>query len=385
MKSIIAITAFVICFNGTAQDSFYTELEMGKYHVGFFDTLIYSDSSQYNQYGYSGAAPIFVQIWHPIKPVSNPKYLCYGDFRKHQLPDALNTVYDNLNAQADAIFIDANISTALSTYEAIDYNSFSYEDILKKIKTTPTKSIASGIAKKTKYPVIVYHHGSQGVSDENYAMAEYFASKGYIFVSANFHLPYPNVIFGLTESVTNDQSRIKTLIDFAKTLSSNQHTFYTGHSWGAQTGWCFLHESEWADAFVSMETTLEFKTDTSQIKDMWPFVYDAVKTKKSNYDIPILMFANTQLDQPFEFFKNNCSKELYSVSIKDYFEHNSYTSVFLMRYFWRSAFNQPDTDILSGQLKMYTLHLKMMDDFFQSVMQKKQLNPENYKADFYIN
>lgn len=385
MKAILSITVIVICFNSSAQDSFYTELDMGKYDVGFFDSLIFSDSSQYNQYGYNGTAPLFVQVWHPIKPISGAKHLCYGDFRNSKIPAPLRDVYDNLNAQADAVFIEPNIATDLSTYEAIDYDSFSYEDVLEKIKTTPTKSIYSRIQKKTKFPVIVYHHGTQGVSDENYAMAEYFASKGYIFVSANFHLPYPDLIYGLTESVTNEQSRIKTVIDFAKTLSSNQYTFYAGHSWGAQTGWCFLHDGDWADAFVSLETTIEYKNDTAQIKDMWPYVYDVVKTKKSSYEIPILMFANTQLDEPFHFFKNSTTEELYSVSIKEYFEHNSFTSVFLMRYFWRSTFSQPDSEILSGQLKMYTLHLKMMADFFQSVIQKEQLNPENYKADFYFN
>ncbi|MBK9592579.1 MAG: hypothetical protein IPO32_14145 [Crocinitomicaceae bacterium] len=385
MKPILSITALVICLSSSAQDSFYTELEMGKYDVGFFDTLLYSDSSQYNQYGYTGPAPLFVQVWHPIKPTSEAKHLCYGDFRNRKLPVPLSNVYEKLNSQAKAVFIEANIATDLSTYEAIDYISFSYEDVLEKIKTTRTKSIYSRIQKKTKYPVIVYHHGTQGVSDENYVMAEYFASKGYIFVTANFHLPYTELIYGLSESVTNDQSKIKTVIDFAKTLSSNQHTFYAGHSWGAQTGWCFLHEGDWADAFVSLETTIEYKTDTAQIKDMWPYVYDVVKTKNRKYEIPILMFANTQLDEPFHFFKNSCTKELYSVSIKEYFEHNSFTSVFLMRYFWRTAFTQPDTEILNGQLKMYILHLEMMDDFFQSVMQKKQLDPDNYTADFYFN
>lgn len=171
MKPILSITALVICLSSSAQDSFYTELEMGKYDVGFFDTLLYSDSSQYNQYGYTGPAPLFVQVWHPIKPTSEAKHLCYGDFRNRKLPVPLSNVYEKLNSQAKAVFIEANIATDLSTYEAIDYISFSYEDVLEKIKTTRTKSIYSRIQKKTKYPVIVYHHGTQGVSDENYVMA----------------------------------------------------------------------------------------------------------------------------------------------------------------------------------------------------------------------
>jgi dienelactone hydrolase len=385
MKRLLYTVLLFLSFKGTAQDSFYNSIEMGKYNVGFFDTLIFSDSLTYNQYGYVGKAPIFVQVWHPIKPVANPNYLSYSDFRNQKLPANLRAVYDALNQQANAVFIETNVATALSTYESIDYGSSSYEDVFNKLKMIQTKSIHANLTKKTKYPIIVYHHGTQGISDENYVMAEYFASRGYIFVSANYHLPYPELIYGLTESVTNNQSAVKTVIEFANTLSSNKYTFYAGHSWGAQTGWCFLNEPGWADAFVSLETTIEYKEDSLQIKDMWPYVYETIKTKKSSYAIPILMFANTQVDEPFWFFENTCSSNLYFASIKDYLEHNSYTSVYLMRYFLSASFNLPDKEILGNQIKLYALHLHLMHDFFQSVITNKPLDAERYRQDFFFN
>ena len=112
----------------------------------------------------------------------------------------------------------------------------------------------------TNFPVIVYHHGNQGPSDENYLMAEYFASRGYIFVSANFELPFANHSFGYREGNIKkpNTSTPKKLIEFAKSISSSEQLFYVGHSYGAQVGFCILHEEGLADAFVSMETTMEF-------------------------------------------------------------------------------------------------------------------------------
>src|SRR5690606_34502193 len=146
--------------------------------------------------------------------------------------------------------------------EPIDYGNLSHAEILKKIKDTPTQTVRSKLTKKT-FPVIVYHHGSQGLSDENSIMAEYFASHGYIFISCNFHLPYPDMPFGLlpydleTKSKHN-QSSAKTILKFARNLAQDKGVYFIGHSWGAQEGWCFLNEENYADAFISMETTIEF-------------------------------------------------------------------------------------------------------------------------------
>jgi dienelactone hydrolase len=40
----------------------------------------------------------------------------------------------------------------------------------------------AALSQGTSRPVIVCHHGSQGLSAENHLMAEYFASRGYGFV-----------------------------------------------------------------------------------------------------------------------------------------------------------------------------------------------------------
>jgi hypothetical protein len=66
-----------------------------------------------------------------------------------------------------------------------------------------------------------------------------------------------------------------------------------------------------------METTIEFKTDSVQIKEMWPYVYDALKTKRNKFSIPILLFAATEEDKPFEFFEGVSNKEMIHASYKE--------------------------------------------------------------------
>jgi pimeloyl-ACP methyl ester carboxylesterase len=61
-------------------------------------------------------------------------------------------------------------------------------------------------------------------------------------------------------------------------LANGNKVFYIGHSWGAQEGWCTLHEPGLADAFISLETTMEWKTDTAEVRDKWPHVLDAITT-----------------------------------------------------------------------------------------------------------
>src|SRR5690606_5623430 len=126
------------------------------------------------------------------------------------------------------------------------------------------------------FPVIVYHHGSQSNSFENVAMAEYFASRGFVFVSSNFHLPFENKSFGLKPFdryiAGEEEQSLQTVVEFAQSLSTSSAVFFIGHSMGAQMGLRTFDENPTIKGMVSLETTLEFKEDYEQIKEMWPEV-----------------------------------------------------------------------------------------------------------------
>lgn len=372
-----------------AQDTFYDYITLGKNRIGFDVTLLFDSAIQYQQYGYNGPAPIFAKIWYPIEDTVNLKYLKFGDFNTDRVPAELAEVHRELSKHMDELFIRDGITYDIVTDAPIDYGNISTQEVLDRIKLTETKSIATEITSKMDYPVIVYHHGAQGLSIENTIMGEYFASKGYIFISANFHLPYPNTIYGLLPyNLENEkmhrQSTAKAVIQYAKTLTTHNNLTYIGHSWGAQEGWCFLNDSVYATAFVSMETTLEYRTDTATIKETWPYVYDALKTKQNKFSIPILLFAAYEQNMRFDFFKGLSNKEMIYASYKKPFTHNSYTSLLMMRYFLHNTLPQTDSEIMLTQIKGYAAHLYLISAFLESLPSESKIDLTPFNPQFII-
>ena len=372
-----------------AQETLYDHIQLGNHQIGFYDTVIYDTAIQYEQFGYKGPKPIFCKIWFPIENSDDTHYLKFGDFNKENVPNNLFKVHQELSNRMNEIFIRDGVAFDISNGDSIDYGTLTVEEVLTQIKTIETRSKPSKIQSKLDYPVIVYHHGSQGLSTENTVMGEYFSSNGYIFISANFHLPYPNTIYGLLplnleSPKMHNQSTPKSVIQFAKSLTHSDELTFIGHSWGAQEGWCFLNDTLHASAFVSMETTIEYQSDSIVIKDLWPYVYDALKVKDNKFSIPILLFAASDGNMSFDFFKGLSNKKMLYASYKEPFSHNSYTSLLMMRYYLNNHVQQPDADIMLTQIKGYSTHLDLIFSFlrFQKTGNKAYL--EKFKKQFII-
>ena len=375
------------------QDSFYSHIQLGEYSVGYCDTIIFDDSLNYSQFNYEGPAPIFVQIWHPFVSTEHRNCISYGDFRSPKVSPELEKIYTELSIRLDSAFIRYNISVEYKTWKEIDYKKYSHEEILDKLKSQKTKTSFKHLKQDSNFPVIVYHHGNQGPSDENYLMAEYFASRGYIFISANFELPFANHTFGYREGDLKEPntSTPRKVIEFAKSTSSSEQLFYVGHSYGAQVGFCILHEEGLADAFVSMETTMEFKwpiKPLEHVKNTWPVLYNTIVEHQKDYQLPMLMMANTRENPPFTFF-NELFKDMnhpytLQVSSKSNFGHESYTSIYFLRYLNRKFYKQPDSNRLKGQFKMYIQNLKLIESFLNNQLTNQELNINEFKKNYFI-
>ncbi len=380
----ILIVTICISLQCIAQTSIYDYMPLGKYHVGYTEDLLYIENSIYEQFGYSGKAPMFIRIWHPLESEIKGEQLSYNELILGNSTSNLKLTQQNLVAQFSNSIYETVFKYNIETGEEINYIGLMEADLIGKLSQLKLKSKSASLTKNKKYPVIIYHHGTQGSSIENVAMAEYFASRGYIFIAANFHLPYVNQIYGLEESVKADFNGIKTLTNYARNIAGNIPLIYIGHSWGAQVGWCYLHETQWVEAFISMETTIEPKTNDAEIKDKWPFVYDALKTKAEKFEIPILMLANEPKNNKFPFFEHSNLANTYYVSPKIDFAHESYTSIFFTRYFLKDEISVPDKIELENQLKSYINHLEFMDEFLKSVINKKKFKSSKFKVKFNI-
>lgn len=394
MKLLLFLT-IITCFGLTQKmyqvnTSFYHVMEFGKYKTGYDDTVIFNSRHTYQQYGYNGPAPLFVQIWHPVSRVLGTKPLTYHEFRKRNFHDStLSKVYHHLCKKMDSSFISYYLSETIDSFAPLQIGDLTPWDVLKKIKAKTTTSYKAKLPIKNNRPIIIYHHGAQGLSDENYILCEYFASKGYLVLSGNFHLPFESWPYGSIpyehwENLPYDQSNLHSIIRYAKSISPGQPIYYIGHSWGAQEGWISFHEKGLVDAFVSMETTIEFKTDTVEIKNKWQKVYETINNRQNTFQLPILAFACTKENKPFEFFKGK-GNPLLCVSSKEEIDHDGYTSAIFLRYFAIQNELQPDLKELQNQLNNYLRHLDLIAHFLKSCAEKKKFESKKFLKHFFIN
>lgn len=384
MRSLLFCFLLISTCRAFAQHDLYKLVKLGDHKVGYCDSLIFSSDESYTQFGYNGPAPLFLQIWHPIDDSISGNQLSYNEFRDRTLDDALVPVYNSLVQKMDSSFVWYNVADDFVDFEPIDYGAFSAYDVLDTIKTIKTQSLAYDLINKSELPVIVYHHGAQGLSDENFLLAEYFASRGYIVVSSNFHLPLKDKTYGNSNGRKSEAVNLtKCVIDFAKSLTSTKEIFYIGHSWGAQVGFSFLYEPEWVNAFVSMETTLEFWSE-EEVAKKWSSLQKILAQHKREYMMPCLYLANTMKDQPFDVFKDVSGGTSIHASAKKEFGHESYTTVYLLRYFFADQFPQPDISEMKEQYELYVKHLGFVENFLLSCKKKSKLDFSKYDKDFFI-
>lgn len=384
MKYWLILTIFLLmtsCF--FAQKS--TSISIGKYAVGYTDTLLFNQDETYQFGNYNGPAPLFVQIWHPLKRQPKTQELTFGQLRNENVPENLAEVYAQLECLSDSAFVEYNLLYTIDTEDEIGYDGHSHVDLLEEVKLLPTYAFRAGLKKTGKFPVIVYHHGSQSRADENYLMAAYLASRGYVVVSADFHLPYTGRTYGSVpwERSYFDTTALSELNAFAQRLADKKPVFAIGHSWGAQVWWQYLKNNHSVDGFVSLETTLEFKTDTATVIDRWPELYQTLISGKGQYDLPILLMASTGTDQPFPWFEGCSTRQIYC-SPKTEFHHDSYTSTFFSRYFMREHLPQPDEAELERQYRLFVKELEMTDQYLRSISKATRWNFEKFTTDFFL-
>ncbi|NTW25881.1 MAG: alpha/beta hydrolase [Lentimicrobium sp.] len=385
IKSLIFFClVFLQCIFTNAQETFYDFIKPGNFQVGFQDTLVFDSIFNYKAYNYNGDKPYFIQIWHPVG-IRNEQLITKNEtqntliindlFEFKQNPN-LELVQQQIKLKNKEIYIRDFIAENLNTGQANDFGILSYTDIFDLITNLKTQSCYSKIKEGSNFPVIVYHHGSQSNSFENFAMAEYFASKGFIFVASNFHLPYENSIWGLKpydKLIKNEEEEsLQTVLKFAQSLSNSSFIFYIGHSLGAQMGFRTFDNDSTIKGMVSLETTIEFAKDYEKIKEMWPEVFQKIVTEKANYPFPVMLCAAAGQENPFVFFDNLNAPQITIASTKVEFEHNAYTSMFCLRYFLGNSVPQTDKELLKDRLILYAKHIELISEFLINIMNNVQ-------------
>jgi hypothetical protein len=375
---------FLQSSNLKAQETLYDYIKPGDFQVGFLDTLLFDVNCRYEAYDYEGLKPYFIQVWHPIiETTKRQNCLKFSDFFETKYNEDLVNVQIQLKKHLQESFVRDCIEENLISGDANNYGNCSYDDILRLTGEIETISSYEEVIDSSQFPVIIYHHGAQSQSFENFAMAEYFASRGFVFVSANFHLPYENILFGLKpySKIIKDEEEesLRKIVRFAQSLSNSKSVFFIGHSWGAQMGLRTFDQDTVIKGMISLETTIEFKTDNEKIKEMWPEVFQKVITDNVDYPFPILFCAATGQEKPFDFFYNINARQITFAPTKKDFEHNAYTSAFYLRFFLDNDIVQPDKEIFNSRLQLYVKHLELMNGFINGILKNEKKSGKEIK------
>lgn len=368
---LILFLSCFLCKGLCAQESMYDYVKLGKHQVGIMDTVIFDTKYNYNQFEYNGKKPYFIKIWYPVQEKQEGNYLNIKDLFAIKQNESLKGVQDSLKLIYKTHFIRDYLFENLENGTENNYGKYSFENVFDLVGKIDTRSISASITRKSNLPVVIYYNGSQGHPFENFILAEYFASRGYIFVAASFELQFGNSPFGMLPYErfhSNEyEESLKTISNFAQSLTNSSNIFFVGHSMGAQMGLRTFGQDSTIKGMVSLETSIEFKSDYDKIKEMWPEVYKRIITDKVNYPFPILFCAATGELKPFNFLENVKATQIIYISTVKEFEHNAYLSLFYLRYFLDNSVEQTDKHIIRKRLPIYVKHLETIYSFVDKI------------------
>lgn len=375
MKNLLILS--ICCFLSqkiNAQESIYNYVQLGNYQVGMMDTTIFDSKYNYEQFGYKGKRPYFIKVWHPIQSRQKSNYLKIKELFAFKGNNETKVVQDSLELIYKKHFIRDYLIENLKDGSENNYGKYKTDNVFELIEKMDTRSISESLKRKSNLPVVIYYNGSQGQPFENFILAEYFASRGYLFIAPSFELQFGNSPFGMLPYErfhSNEyEESLKSITQFAQSLTSSSTIFFIGHSMGAQMGLRTFGQDSTIKGMVSLETSIEFKSDYKEIQEMWPEVYKKIITEKVNYPFPILFCAATGEAKPFNFLENVKSPQItYTSTVKE-FEHNAYLSLFYLRYFLDNSAEQTDKGIIEKRLFIYVKYLDIIYNFIDRIMNK---------------
>jgi hypothetical protein len=379
MRFIIIIIISIFSSAIFSQESLYKKSpKTGKYDVGYTDTIIYKNNEQFSYNSINIKKPFFTHIWYPCqKPDKDTANFQYKDYWTFQ------------STEDEQILIDSMISTY--------YNSTFHDPVLPALLINKSiKIFYKAKYKEGKFPVVIYHHGSQGVGIENSHLCEYLASNGFIVLSTNFTLPsdiVPKLIPSSTfktkynlsdidavmmEDIEHDMNNAEMKnLDFIINIATNlnhfdkKNLYGIGHSRGAQR--LVLMDRDSINRFskiIALHTTYEddIPSDICQIRS-----YDCniINNNLNNFTTNKYFFAPIRIEKetiiPPNFTFHRILKNSTFIEIKYPLDHNS----FVFDYVY---YNVNKGNISKKELKYYFKINKLIVDILNNNISKSSSN-----------
>ena len=342
MKYIVVFYFITLPFASVFSQDVKNELNInfGRFNVGYRDTIIYDSSETFSYNNYLGIKPYFLHIWYPSsakkKNSPNFKFQDYWNFHTNEQNEEL-------------------LKNIKFIYCSQTFNSEEFPNVILNQRGNVHYK---GELIKNDLPVILYHHGSQGIGLENNKLCEYFASHGYIVISPNFSLPSDLVSklipssnfktqFNLAKLTPENMQSIDSMmnhaelrnIDFVMNFIKKFPEFAEkkivgiGHSRGAQR--LFLSDKDTSNRFdkiIALHTLYE-EDNPNEICSIRPFDCQVLNDNLKHYTTPTFFIApyyykgEKKIDPDFSFHQK--FQSAICITLNSTMEHNAFISDWL--------------------------------------------------------
>ena len=261
---LVCLLLFSLTDNVRSQSHpLWGDLHSGPYAVGFKSLWRFDFSRTYNTtfedkttYATGKAPrPILINVWYPAKKAETAKAMLQRDYLRIKSSDPqLRNLSERLaefNRGVIVVEVMGKPEKQLSDGE---------RDAFEQFLSTPTAAVRDAQPEQGKFPLLVYHQGSESSLEDNSVLCEYLASHGYVVINSAYQDEQGTslAIEGLKGWSAGD---LEFLISYASQLPNvDWHRIaIVGHSIGAQRSMVFASRSaSVVDAVVSLDTTQDY-------------------------------------------------------------------------------------------------------------------------------
>ena len=198
---------------------------------------------------------------------------------------------------------------------------------LERLLATETFAVKDAPAAIGRFAVILYHPGAGGTYEDNSALFEYLASRGYMVVSSAYPDPDAHDVF-IAGDIAGSFADLDFLVNFARTLPSADadRLGVMGHSYGAWASFAWTaNPNSPVRALITLDSGFEYDS----LAEGPELLQLHMKRNKNNIRAATLRVASTERTPHFEYldpylqFVPRYEASITSLKHNDYLTHGA--------------------------------------------------------------
>jgi predicted dienelactone hydrolase len=326
----LAVAALCVASSAKAQSPLlWGGLKTGPHAVGFRLQYKLDQSREYDpefvtdttRFPVHRPRPIMIGIWYPAEKTNANRmtYRQYLDISPG--PGPLAPFASRLESALRRVVGQETTGHQPGAMTPAETRAF------EQLLATKTVAVKDAPAASGRFPVILYHPGTAGSYEDNSALFEYLASRGYIVVSSPYPDPNAYSVF-ITGDMAGSFADLDFLATFARALpnADADRLGVMGHSYGA---WASFAWTANVDSPVRALITLDSGFEYDSLSAGPELLQLHMKRNRNNIRAATLRVASTERHPHFEYldpylkFVPRYEASITSLAHDDYLTHGA--------------------------------------------------------------